>query len=78
MDDVTNDVRDCPGDGPLYVLVYVALEAGLVTQSEVSLFCPHQKWTFHLFLHFDFVDFQQLQGGLLALFDSLRQLDEDC
>ena len=57
LGDVTNDVRDCPGDGPLYVLVYVALEAGLVTQSEVSLFCPHQKWTFHLFLHFDFVDF---------------------
>ena len=57
LGDITNDVRDCPGDGPLYVLVYVALEAGLVTQSEVSLFCPHQKWTFHLFLHFDFVDF---------------------
>ena len=55
LEDVTNDVRDCPGGGPCCVLVYVGLEAGLVTQSEDSLFCPQQK--FHLFLHFDFVDF---------------------
>ena len=57
LEDVTNDVRDCPGGGPCYVLVYVGLEAGLVTQSEDSLFCPQQKWTFHLFLHFDSADF---------------------
>ena len=57
LEDVTNDVRDCPGGGPCYVLVYVGLEAGLVTQSKDSLFCPQQKWTFHLFLHFDSADF---------------------
>ena len=33
LEDVTNDVRDCPGGGPCYALVYVGLEAGLVTQS---------------------------------------------
>ena len=57
LEDVTNDVRDCPGGGPCYVLVYVGLEAGLVTQSKDSLFCPQQKWTFHLFLHFESADF---------------------
>ena len=57
LEDVTNDVRDCPGGGPCYVLVYVGLEAGLVTQSKDSLFCPQQKWTFHLFLHSDSADF---------------------
>ena len=57
LDDVTNDVRDCPGGGPCYVLVHAWVEAGLVTQSEDSRFCPQQKWTFHLFLHFGFVDF---------------------
>ena len=57
LEDVTNDVRDCPGGDPCYVLVYVGLEAGLVTQSKDSLFCPQQKWTFHLFLHFDSADF---------------------